>query len=336
MGIIVTQSQNVAAQTALALSATGAETASGNATVVARLPRLATGATASQSATIAARAVLVLAGSAQTSATQQVEAASTLPPLRASGRVQSLNVNTATIVATLPRLRGSGTLTSTGSAQVTGRLRTAARSMASASQAIHAGATLPRMWGFVSLGAQGYAHVDATLGPLSASITVQPPPSGYAADGHYYAALPARPFYATLDARAFYAPIGSRSFYVLSDNDVTPTFDTLDPRETVTLTLDASNDLADGETLVSVSEVTATQQSGVPGTLPTLTGEVINTQPLTFAVNGKTVTIAAGHGVQVTATGGQSDCRYLIAAICTTSNPDKVLVLKGVLPVSAN
>lgn len=336
MGVIVTQSQDVAARAQLALSATLASTAGADAAVVARLPRLATGATASQSAAIAARAALVLVGSAQTSATQQVEAASTLPPLRASGRVQSLNVNTATIVATLPRLRGSGTITSAGSAQVTGRLRTTARSMASASQAIHARAVLPRMWAFVSLGAQDYAHVDATLGPLSVSITVQPPPSGYAVDGHYYAALPARPFYASLDARAFYAPIGARSFYVLSDNDVTPTFDSLDPRETVTLTLDASADLADSETLISISEVTATQQSGVPGTLPTLTGEVINAQPLTFTVNGKTVTIATGCGVQVIATGGGSGCRYLIAATCTTSNPDKVLVLKGVLPVSAN
>lgn len=335
MGVIVTQSQDVTAKAALALSATATETASGNAAVVARLPRLATGATASQSAAVAARAVLALAGAGQTAAAQQAGAIAILPPLRASGRVQSLNVNTATVVATLPRLRGSGTITATGSAQVTGRLRTAARSMASASQAVHARAVLPRMWAYVSLGAQGYAHVEATLGPLSASIMVQPPPSGYAADGHYYAALPARPFYASLDARAFYAQIGARSFYALSDNDVTPTFDSLDPRETVTLTLDASADLAD-ETLISISEVTATQQSGVPGTLPTLIGEVINAQPLTFTVNGKTVTIATGCGVQVIATGGGSGCRYLIAATCTTSNPDKVLVLKGVLPVSAN
>jgi hypothetical protein len=61
-----------------------------------------------------------------------------------------------------------------------------------------------------------------------------------------------------------------------------------------------------------------------------------NTQPIALTVNGVPITIAVGAGVQVVASGGTSGCRYLIAATCTTSNADKILTLKGILPVSAS
>lgn len=317
MGVVVAQSQGISMQAHLApMAAVIAGTGTDHATLASRLS--------------------ALAASVHATATQQLGSTSALARIGSSIHVQSLNVNTAVIVASLPRLRSSASNAATASARASGALPASLAASASGSQAARASASLPRFWAFVSLGAQSYEHITATLGPIAALAAVQPPPSGYAADGNYYAALPARPFYASLDARQFYAAIDSRSFYALSDPDVTPTFDSLDPRETVTLTLDASNDLAAGETLVSIGQVVAVQQAGAPGTLPTLTGQLVNTQPLNLTVNGKAVTIAAGHAMQVIVTGGVSGCRYLVAATCTTSNPDKVLVLKGILPVSAN
>jgi hypothetical protein len=117
---------------------------------------------------------------------------------------------------------------------------------------------------------------------------------------------------------------------------MTPNFDTLDPRETLVLTLDASAELANGAILTAIETMTATQQSGPTGTAPTLAGQLINTQPITLTFNGVPITIAVGAAVQVVASGGTSGCRYLIAATCTTSNPDKILTLKGILPVSAS
>lgn len=156
------------------------------------------------------------------------------------------------------------------------------------------------------------------------------------ADPLYYVALPARPFYATLPARSFYAALPSRSFYILSNPNMTSTFSNLDPRETEVLTFDATNDLASGETLTNIENVAITVQSGPPtSTLPTLTGQIINGSPVTLTVNGKPITIATGCCVQVVGSGGVTNCSYLIAITCATSNPDKVLVLKGILPVNA-
>jgi hypothetical protein len=47
----------------------------------------------------------------------------------------------------------------------------------------------------------------------------------------------------------FYGALRARTFYILSNPVMTPIFDTQDPRETVVLTFDVSNDLAHGETL---------------------------------------------------------------------------------------
>lgn len=328
MGIVVAQSQDVAALARLSAQAAGTAASAMASAAVSRLPGLTASAGASQSASAHVVGAVSLAGVLQTAGSQQAHGLASLGAIGSVIVVQATNVNTARIVASLPRLLGKGATTALGAASVTARLALAAKSNETASQAVRAKAALQRLWTAFTLAAQATGAVRATLGPLAAKGTVQPPPSGYTPDGNYYVALQARPFYATLAAR---------SFYVLSNPNMTPTFDILDPRETLVLTFDASADLEDGETLTAINEVTAVLQFGAAGSeLPTLEGEVVNQQPLSLTVNGKPVTVAAGCGVQVIASGGVSGCRYLITATCATSNPDKVLALKGVLPVSAN
>jgi hypothetical protein len=114
---------------------------------------------------------------------------------------------------------------------------------------------------------------------------------------------------------------------------VTDYFDAKDPRETVVLTFDASLGLADGETLTGITKTDVTMASGTdPNAASVVSGPLVNGTPIT--VKGKT--LAPGTAVQAEAVGGVSPAHYLIAITCTTSNPDKVLTLKGILPVSAN
>lgn len=333
------QGVQVSARGSLALSVGAHVAASQAASALASLGALATVIQVQALNVNTARIVatlprLVAAGAV--AASQQAAAIATLGAITSAIEVQAINVNAARIVASLPRLRASSHASATGSAHAVGRLTPATAGTTAASQAAHASASL-RLRAVVALATHASAYIDATLGPLDTSITVQPPPAGYAADGGYYVALAARPFYASLDLRPFYAAARARSFYVLSNPDMTPNFDTMDPRETQVLTFDATADLASGETLTEIKQITATLQFGVGGSvLPTLTGQVINGTPVTVEVNGKAITIATACAVQVIASGGVSGCGYLISVTCATSNPDKVLVLKGVLPVSAN
>lgn len=269
------------------------------------------------------------------SAASSLHGASRLP-LSAALQVYSANLNHVAVVTSLGALRGQLGAAAAGSAHAAGHMAIAARGNTAAQQSVHGRSSLTLASSIRTSAVQPAARITATLGALSARITIQPPPAGYAADGGYYVAIAARPFYATLTARPFYGAMWPRSFYILTHPDMTPTFDILDPRETMVLTLDASADLASGESLTAITEITALQQFGTTGALPKLTGEVINAQPVTLTVAGKPVTIAAGCGVQVIVTGGMTGGRYLIAATCATTNPEKVLTLKGVLPVSTN
>lgn len=146
-------------------------------------------------------------------------------------------------------------------------------------------------------------------------------------DDRYYAALPARPFYAAMPFRSFYA---------MSDPNITPTLDAKDPNESVVVTLDATADLEDDEVLTEISK---TEVVLVYGNDPDPSGFAsdaqINGAPVTTKKSdGSTVTIATGKGLQFIAAGG-IDGRYRVKFTCATSNADKTLVLKGILPVSA-
>ena len=103
-----------------------------------------------------------------------------------------------------------------------------------------------------------------------------------------------------------------------------------DPGETFVLTFDATAGLAPGEILTAITSTTISAQIGVdPGPVLTLSGATINPTALTVAGNS----IAIGAAVQVVASGGLTGCHYLISITVQTSNPDKVLVLKALLPV---
>jgi len=104
------------------------------------------------------------------------------------------------------------------------------------------------------------------------------------------------------------------------------------------LTFDASSDLAAGETLTGTPTIAITMQRGSdPGSADVVTEPEINTQQIIIPLaDGTQATIAAGHGVQAIASTGLDGCWYLAAITCTTSNPEKVLTLKGVLKVSAS
>lgn len=155
---------------------------------------------------------------------------------------------------------------------------------------------------------------------------------------YYYAALPVRYFYAPLvynsvTTRYFYAALPVRWFYALSNPNMTTRLDIKDPRETVVITLDATNDLATGETLTSITNVSITVATGVdPGPALALSQVQVNTSAITLGVN----TVAIGKGVQAVCTSGLTNVTYLIAITVATTNADKVLTLKALLPVSAS
>lgn len=165
---------------------------------------------------------------------------------------------------------------------------------------------------------------SGAVGALVASGRIQVIGATLPVDDNYVVALPARVFYAALQAR---------DFYVLDTPFMTDSFDPKDPRETVVLTFDASAGLASGETLTLIDEVDVTMASGTDAHAADV---VTNPQ-----INGASITIAGkslptGTAVQAEAVGGVSPARYLIAVTCKTSNSDKVLTLKGILPVSAS
>lgn len=269
---------------------------------------------------------------AATSAVQAAQGRSALGALASVLRVQAINVNTGVIVVTLPGLRAAATGTASGSAHTVSRLPLATSGHASASQGVSGRSTLA-LGASLRLSVLSTAFVESTLGPLRSALSVQPAPLGYPGDPNFYLALPVRPFYATLGARPFYAQMVARSFYVLASQGMAQLFSgTKDPRETVVITLDASPDLAAGESLTGITKTDVTMQYGVdPNMANVITNPIINGTPVT--VGG--VTVASGHGVQAVATGAVSGCGYLVAITCTTSNPEKILTLKGVLSVSA-
>ena len=118
----------------------------------------------------------------------------------------------------------------------------------------------------------------------------------------------------------------------------TTVFPAKDPRETRVITLDASAELETGETLTGTPSISITLTRGTdPNASSVVTSAQINASGLSILLeNGTTVTIAIGHAVQAIITGGLDGVWYEIAITCATSNPDKVLTLKAILPVSAS
>lgn len=312
------------------------------------------GSVAAANTSGASNALPVLATAATANGNVSAAGTGTLAALEASGTVIAVNFNNAAGVSSLGALQAAGTANaaSAGTASSTlGLLQSAGQTNAGGTVA--GSPALPSLFvtglagainpanGSSSLGVlassalatqSNAAAITATLGALESQGTVTPTGSSYPLDPRYYVQIAPRPFYVSLPDRPFYAAVPARPFYILSNPNMTPSFDTKDPRETVVLTFDASADLADGETLTGTPSLNISVVKGSnPATDGIISDPVINDAVLT--VGG--VSIAIGHAVQAIATSGNSGCTYLIAFTCTTSNPDKVLTLKGLLPVSA-
>lgn len=305
-----------------AVTASSTQTAQATATVQPQASGTLTpvgtnAATASPSVQFGARA--------QALSSQAAQAAASVAP---GAAVQILQINAAQADAQIGAMTASGLLVATQQAQ------------AVASYAPHAS-----------------AQATATLGANSSAL-ITPQASGaltlvnsYLLDPRYYAALPARAFYATgfnrtfyaaiqqrnfygaVSTRGFYAAIPARPFYALCSPTMTTLFDPKDPRETVVLTFDASNDLAAGETLIGTPSVAVTVSRGSdPSPGAVVSAPQINAAALTVGA----ASIAIGHAVQAVASGGVDGAWYLVAITCSTSNPDKILTLKAILPVTAS
>lgn len=243
-----------------------------------------------------------------------------------SGRVGQLN---ATLAAAT--LSAHGTVATHGTLAQT----LAGASLAgSGALAIHGSAvlTLDPATGAASGTVPITGNLNATLAPATLIATGRLPGASLPPDPLYFIRLPARSFYVAAPARSFYAAAPARSFYVLSNPNMTQTFIAKDPGETVVITLDASLELDSGETLTQITGTHITTRWGTEADAslgvadPQINGEAVT-------VNG--ITIATGHAVQAVASAGLDQCGYFIAITCNTSNPDKVLVLKGILPVNA-
>lgn len=278
--------------------------------------------------TAAVSALLTLRVSASVAQAMAANAQARLQAASKASAAQSCTVACVTRLAALARLTVYAG--SVNSAAVTMTLGARSSATAHASTAVHAAPILRTL---SKSTARTAAAVSAkmTLPAVSSRLTTLALTLGPVADWRWYVLMPRRPFRALIEARPFYAALPARTFRV-DGSQVAAQFDTKDPRETVVLTLDASSALAAGETLSTISSSSATVLWGNdPSVSLTLSGAAINATPIT--VGG--ASIAAQHSVQVVASAGLDACTYEVQATCTTSNPNKVLTLKGVLPVSA-
>ncbi len=149
--------------------------------------------------------------------------------------------------------------------------------------------------------------VDLTsaTGMLSGGISVAP------------VLTPSTLFVISILPRTFTITIPPRAFTV---SDGVQRFDIKDPTESVALTFNFLPDLATGEHLTGVPSVSVS----------VLTGSDNNP---TATLNGQGGFDALSQQVVQPVTGGVDGCEYEYVVVATTSNPNKTLALRGVLPV---
>lgn len=99
-------------------------------------------------------------------------------------------------------------------------------------------------------------------------------------------------------------------------------FDIKDPAEKVVLTFDFSDGLAVGETLTGTPTVTVAMALGSDATPAAL-------------LNGAAALDGSEKMVLVPVQAGIDRCEYLIKVVVATSNAQKILTLKAVLPVNS-
>lgn len=169
--------------------------------------------------------------------------------------------------------------------------------------------------------------LNSTLGAVTLVATGRLPGASLPIDPLYFIQLPARSFYAAAPACSFYA---------LSDPNMTQQMDDKDPGDDVVVTFDATARLDPGETLTGITKSEIEMRWGTDADISlVLSGMQVNTEDVTVMTLGGAITVASGKGVQGRASAGIDQCGYLMAITCTRSNGGAPLVLKGILPVSA-
>ena len=126
--------------------------------------------------------------------------------------------------------------------------------------------------------------------------------------------------------------------YFYSEGRMSQTFSSKNPLATRTATMSAASNLDVGETLTGINNVSVALVEGIdpnPAAIIAATPTpAINAVAITVDTKSGPVSIAAGMAVQLVLVGGNDGAKYLITAECSTSNPDKILALTAILPVS--
>ena len=115
-------------------------------------------------------------------------------------------------------------------------------------------------------------------------------------------------------------------------------FSAKNPAATRVATFSAVSNLDTGETLTAINSTTVVTLSGNDpnplSIISTSNPPAINALSVSVDTAAGEITIPAGECVQMGITGGLDKCKYLITVVCATSNPEKILTLTAVLPVS--
>ena len=126
--------------------------------------------------------------------------------------------------------------------------------------------------------------------------------------------------------------------YFYSEGRMSQTFSSKNPLATRTATMSAASNLDVGETLTGINNVSVALVEGIdpnPAAIIAATPTpAINAVAITVDTKSGPVSIAAGMAVQLVLVGGNDGAKYLITVECSTSNPDKILALTAILPVS--
>ena len=126
--------------------------------------------------------------------------------------------------------------------------------------------------------------------------------------------------------------------YFYSEGRMSQTFSSKNPLATRTATMSAVPNLDARETLTGINNVSVALVEGIdpnPAAIIAATPTpAINAVAITVDTKSGPVSIAAGMAVQLVLVGGNDGAKYLITAECSTSNPDKILALTAILPVS--
>ena len=155
--------------------------------------------------------------------------------------------------------------------------------------------------------------------------------------------IPDKRFFVEPQADYFYSEPPASYFFVepladyfFSEGCMAQKFSSKNPLATRTATMSAVSNLDAGETLTGILSTTVKLTSGFdPNPSGIISGTpIINSVPVSVDTATGAISIPAEQAVQMVLTGGNDGAQYLITVECSSSNPDKILALTAILPVS--